>query len=264
MSGRSWEQLRFRSSDRKVLTGFYDCPETIISHPLMQAIQHTQLVTAGYVAFLTNDKTAPSLVQLLSGRNSILHEILSIKPEVKPINSNSPHGRSGLPPQRSRVQEPLHALDVAEANDDILLVLIRLATLAFVLLVLFPMPRTAGIHDKLSNELTQALALCNDKGLWAGFSDLLLWSTVLGGATANENSRVHFVDAWLVWEDKKARSKGDERNVDVEADLWRQTLLVCANFLWYDGFESELQKQVSLFWDSVMKRRKQAARSLYP
>lgn len=264
MSSGPWDRLRARSPNSTTLTGFRGCPETIVSHPLMQLIRYTQLVTAGYEAFKAMNEAAPSLVQLLAGRNSILHEILALDPRVRLTRSDDPHVPSRLPLPRSHSNVHRGTLDVSGINDDVLLAFIRLATLAFVLLVLFPMPRAAGIHDRLSDELFQSLVQCNNRGLWERFSDLLLWGTLLGGAIANESSRSYFEETLLSWESGNALFQHKGKDIKTEAELWRHARYVCGSFLWYDGSESELQQHVGLFWDKVLKRRSQATLSLYP
>ncbi|KIV77925.1 hypothetical protein PV11_09697 [Exophiala sideris] len=74
-------------------------------------------------------------------------------------------------------------------SEAVLYDLTRLSTLAYVVLVLFPPPRFAGVHAKLAPHLISTLDECTDLRLWNEYPDLLLWGTIFGGILSNRDEK---------------------------------------------------------------------------
>ncbi|KIX97703.1 uncharacterized protein Z520_06481 [Fonsecaea multimorphosa CBS 102226] len=246
---------------QNLATGFQDFGDIVGFAPLLQIIHNTRLITMGFDAYLSGHSSAPSLNQIVYARNFMTHDLLSLPlPYLRPGSGQRHEGSSSSIMTHS---SPLHSL----YN------LVRLSTMAYTLLVLFPVPSTASIHDKLTRELMLALDDCTVLELWTTYPQLLLWSTVLGGVVARNTSlrpwfaemirqaRTRIPSLTLV--EARSRSRGsrhssyhsspssdDGRTRGGESGaLWPVVKDLCFRFLWLDGPECDGLGR--MFWEEA-------------
>lgn len=194
--------------------GFRALPESLTSLPLFDVIDTVRLITIGYDMYLSQDPLAPSLVQILWARNSVTHDLLSLSGRAMPDESQ----------ERSEI-------DVVDAQDmEALYSLVRLSTLAYTLLVLFPMPRVAGLHANLSKQIRSALKVCTALDFWDEHPSHLLWAAMIGGSVADKGGSVRgwFVDALTTYSP-----------IRCGAAAWPAVRDIITRFLWFDGPECE-------------------------
>jgi len=215
---------------QNLTTGFDALPSNLLASRLLSIIATIRLITIGFDMYLSHHPAAPSLVRILWARNSVQHDLLSLVPKSIAIAADG-----------SAMYEGLYEL-------------VHLSTLAFTLLVLFPIPRVAGLHAKLSQRLMLALDNCTLQRLWEQYPDLLLWATVSGGMIAEGSLRTWFGEmtrrarpqtGWV----KQAQPQGSGAAPE---DLpWAVVREICSRFLWFDGAECEGEGKV--FWDEACK-----------
>lgn len=195
---RTWPHSNpntIRAVLRNFATGFQNLPEQILSDHLFQTIDTIQEVTFGYDLYLRKDKSAPRLIHVIWGRNCLLHDLLSL-------------------PDRSA-----EILDF----DSYLYEVCRLGTLAYMLLVLFPLPRVSGLHYTLAQRLMLALDNCSVSEACYEYPDLLLWAMVLGGILADGTDlRPWFIELLT----RTPETYGSW--------AWGTVKEVCAKFLWLE------------------------------
>ncbi|KIW10151.1 hypothetical protein PV08_11112 [Exophiala spinifera] len=212
-------------------TGFGVLPKPLIATPLFKAIITIRTITVGYDMYLSQQHDAPSLVQILWARNSLTHDLLSLNPTLTSgdLAAGAHHVQQAAPAFRTR-----NEVLTGTAHLQAVYQVVRSSTLAYTLLVLFPMPSVAGVHSALAKQITIALKGCLDLGLWSdeesGYTDLLLWSAVVGGVVAEEDSaaREWFVALLL------RRSP-----VPCKEEAWDEVRKIITRFLWFDGPECE-------------------------
>lgn len=218
-------------------TGFDVLPKALTTTLLFDTIVNIRTITLGYDMYLSQQPGAPSLVQILWARNSVTHDLLSLNPT---LTSGDLAAAASYDTCTCKTPE-FQTSSVAEiAHLQALYQVVRSSTLAYTLLVLFPMPTVAGVHGALAKQIMTALKGCMGLGLWsdqANYSDLLLWSAVIGGVVAEEDdtARQWFVD--LLVRQRSPMSASccycDEK------DAWDEVRRIITKFLWFDGPECE-------------------------
>jgi hypothetical protein len=237
--------------------------------PLMQAITNARLITIGLAMYLSGHPEAPSLNRIVWARNFLTHDLLSL-PLALPYRSPT-----HTPPDQHSYAQNESFSPSANANlfssSHALYNLIRLSTLAYTLLVLFPLPRITGVHAKLSQKLMLALDDCIVLELWTTHASILLWATVLGGAVAEQDG----LKPWFAGVIRQARSvmphltpadsarnraagrqsqnsprSSAEAVSKREADAtWVNVRDICFRFLWFGGRECDGVARA--FWDEA-------------
>ena len=216
-------------------TGFARLPKTLTSTALFNVVASVRTITIGYDMYLSQQPLAPSLVQILWARNSVTHDLLSLNTSLTSGDlaaaaaAAAQHGEGLSSHERREVGV---ALDVSEMQA--LYQAIRLSTLAYTLLVLFPMPRVAGVHAALARQIMAAVKTCMALGLWErgmqGHEGLLLWATMMGGMVADENEPVR---EWFV------NVLTTRSPLLCEEDMWEEVRGVVTEYLWFDGPECD-------------------------
>ena len=199
------------SSLTNMTLGFGALPKSLTTVPLFAAIDTVRLITIGYDMYLSQQPDAPSLVKILWARNSATHDLLSLDNRFIPDDSQE---QSNIDPQELQA----------------LYSLVRLSTLAYTLLVLFPMPRVAGLHANLSKQIRSALKVCAVMGFWDENPSLLLWATMMGGSVADKGEPVRgwFMDVLTTHSPIRCRPAS-----------WPAVRDMITRFLWFDGPECE-------------------------
>lgn len=175
-------------------TGFQSLPASTLDNPLFQAIDTICEISKGYDLYLRKDDSAPRLIHVIWGRNCLIHDLLSL-------------------PDRS--SDPL-------SPDSCLYEVCRLATLAYMLLVLFPFPRVSGPHYLLAQRLMHILGSCWTFGLQQEYQDLFLWASMLGGILAEDTA----LRIWFIEELRLPREQA--------LKPWNLVKDVCTCFLWFE------------------------------
>ena len=216
-------------------TGFARLPKTLTSTALFDVVASVRTITIGYDMYLSQQPLAPSLVQILWSRNSVTHDLLSLNTSLTSGDLAAAAAASAQDSEElstHKRREAGVALDVSEMQA--LYQVIRLSTLAYTLLVLFPMPRVGGVHAALARQIMAAVKTCMALGLWErrmqGHEELLLWATMMGGMVANENAPVRewFVNVLTM-----------KSPVLCEKDMWEEVRGVVTQYLWFDGPECD-------------------------
>jgi hypothetical protein len=235
---------------------------------LMQIVTHVRMITIGFNAHLSQQAGAPTITRIVWARNFMTHDLLSL-PLTMPTTIPKP-----IPGVR------LHEFSASDilngfSSQQALYNLIRLSTLTYTLLVLFPMPRVTGLHDRLSQQLMAALDDCTALDLWATHPKMLFWATVLGGIVSEEGglrewyaemtrrTRMIIADLGLVDSPGRDRtqSTGRQRSRSrshsasevsgkPEADVtWKAARGMFFRFLWFDGPQCDGLGRA--FWDEA-------------
>lgn len=223
-------------------TDFEFLPEYVTSHHIMEVIRHIHRITLGYDLYLNKSDNGPSLPLIVWARNSIQHDLLSLEeaPSTDPVTCFHPINRSTSFCHKCSLQHNLIQN---------LYKVLRLAIMAFTLLVLFPLPRSAGVHSKLSRHLLHALNNCEANKLAAPYDEFLLWGTVLGGVLAEFDTRPLFIER-LIQSRASSVLPRDEGSVSTEG-VWREQVeAICSRYLWYSVFD--LAAGMDLLWSSVL------------
>lgn len=181
---------------KKLVTGFRDLPACITNSPLFNIIDLFREVTIGYDNCLRQVTPHPSLERILWARNCLQHDLISVL-EIS--------------------QDDLK-------HDNCLHELCRLGTMAYTLLVLFPVPRVAGMHPRLAKRLFDTMDNCTVLGMWDDYPGLLLWTTILGGIVAETIPSLRrlyvSISRWTP--------------VKHTPGAWNLVRDICAGFLWLE------------------------------
>ena len=199
---------------KKLGSGFGDLPSRFTSTPLCSIIDTICEISIGYDNYLRGVAPHPSLERILWARNCLQHDLISL-------------------PDRS--QEGLQ-------HDCCLYELCRLSTMAYMLLVLFPVPRIAGMHPRLAERLVITLDRCTKLGMWNDYPGLLLWSTMLGGIVARETTSLT----------RLYREMSSSAPIKHIASAWSLVNDICLRYLW---FEDECDEAGQAFWIEICKTR---------
>ncbi|KIW94709.1 uncharacterized protein Z519_04686 [Cladophialophora bantiana CBS 173.52] len=239
---------------QNLTSGFQDLGNIAGFGPLMEVLHNARLITIGLDAYLSGHPSAPSLNRIICARNFMTHDLLSLPltPPLPDLRPSAAHRHDNSSSNMTTLCSPLQSLYS----------LVRLSTMAYTLLVLFPVPTVAGIHGKLAQQLMLALDDCVVMDLWITHSKLLLWSTVLGGIVAKDTS----LRPWFAEMIRQARTKttnlalmdsasrgsrnrlrscnnpsaSEEDKTEGESRaLWTVVRDMCCRFLWFDGPECD-------------------------
>ncbi|EXJ71060.1 uncharacterized protein A1O5_06053 [Cladophialophora psammophila CBS 110553] len=239
---------------QNLTSGFQDLGDIAGFGPLMDVVHNARLITIGLDAYLSRHPSAPSLNRIIWARNFMTHDLLSLPltPPLPDLCPNAAHRHDSSSSNMTTLCSPLHSL----YN------LVRLSTMAYTLLVLFPVPTVAGIHGKLTQQLMLVLDDCTVMDLWTTHPKLLLWSTVLGGIVAKDTS----LRPWFAEMIRQARTKTtnlalmdsasrgsrsrdrsydnpnpsmEDRTEGESRALWTVVRDMCCRFLWFDGPECD-------------------------
>jgi hypothetical protein len=211
--------------------GFALLPKAMTSTALFDVLTNVRTISIGYDMYLSQQPLAPSLVQILWARNSVTHDLLSLNTSLTSGDLAAAATRNSPEFSSDERREAGVALDVSEMQA--LYQVVRLSTLAYTLLVLFPMPRVAGVHATLAKQIMAAVKTCMALGLWErgmqGPHDLLLWATMMGGMVADENEPVR---EWFV-------NVLTRKNTLPCEDMWEDMRGMVTQYLWFDGPECD-------------------------
>jgi len=195
---------------KKLGTGFRDLPECLTGSPLFTIVDRLREITIGYDKYLHQVTPHPSLERILWARNSLQHDLISL-------------------PERS---------DELLKHNTCLYELCRLGTMAYTLLVLFPVPRVTGMHPRLAKRLLTAMDNCLILGMWDEYPGLLLWATILGGiiaeGTPNLRQLYISISRWT--------------SVKHNTSAWNLVREICAGFLW---LEDECDEDGRVLWNDI-------------
>ncbi|KAJ9500268.1 hypothetical protein H2202_004063 [Exophiala xenobiotica] len=212
--------------------GFALLPKAMTSTALFDVLANVRTISIGYDMYLSQQPLAPSLVQILWARNSVTHDLLSLNTSLTSGDLAAAATRNSPELCSDERREAGMVLDVSEMQA--LYQVVRLSTLAYTLLVLFPMPRVAGVHATLAKQIMAAVKTCMALGLWErgmqGPQGLLLWATIMGGMVADENEPVR---EWFV------NVLTRKNTLPCEEDMWEDMRGVVAQYLWFDGPECD-------------------------
>ncbi|KEF62760.1 uncharacterized protein A1O9_00733 [Exophiala aquamarina CBS 119918] len=179
---------------KKLGTGFRDLPECLNRSLLFTIIDRLREITIGYDKSLHQATPHPPLVRILWARNSLQHDLISL-------------------PERS---------DEGLKRDSCLYELCRLGTMAYTLLVLFPVPSVTGMHPRLAKQLLTAMDNCLILGMWDDYQGLLLWAIILCGTVADGTPSLRQMYVSI------ARWTSVKHN----ASAWNLVREICTGFLW--------------------------------
>lgn len=208
----SWpEQGELDTSTSQLGVGFRGISDIFDKDSLFDMIRTVRDIAIGYDQNRQGILNAPNVAQIVRARSSILHDLLS-SPEY-----------SIFPDARKR-----HLHDLC-----------RLSLLSFMLLVLFPLPRIAGLHNRLAHEMTIAIESCTSTDLWAEHPALLLWAVVLGGILAQDTPQ----RAWFI-------EKMSNSAIKHSVSAWPMVKDILRSFLW---LSSECDEAGLEFWIDVCK-----------
>lgn len=210
---KTWQYPRsdtIRPLLKKLGIGFRDLPEDFTRSPLFTIIDMLREVTIGYDNYLHQVTPHPSLERILWARNSLQHDLISL-------------------PDRS--QEGLK-------HDSCLYELCRLGTMAYTLLVLFPVPRIAGMHPRLAKRLISTMDDCMMLGMWDEYPGLLLWTTILGGMVAEATPSLRRLYVSL--------SKWT--SIKHTPGAWTLVREICGGFLW---LEEDCDEAGRALWNDI-------------
>lgn len=229
-----WSEVHAWKDDLELLgSGFDNLPASVRTTALTKALENIRQTTFGYDMYLNEQTGSPSLFQIVGARSSIQHDLLSIDSTLPGV-FHCPHKPEG---------SFCHSCVLQHDLNQNLYSIVRLATMAFVLHLLFPMPRSAGIHTEIAARLTQVMDTCCANRLSQAYFDVLQWATVIGGATANDSQRPLFVERLIRNAAVLDFSRGQQRK-------WRQEVeSICSEYLWYPLYD--LAKEADGFWQDV-------------
>jgi hypothetical protein len=215
---------------------------------LFQIIRFTRMTTIGLEMYSTLHTAAPKLSRIVVARNQITHDLLSLPSELYCSHQYN---------TASAESNTSGALALRQA----LYNLLRVSTLAFDLLVLFPLPLCVGLHSALAEKLGAALEDFNLLNLWDLHSELVLWSIIIGGTISRGlKTEPYFADlarracTKLSNSSPKIHKAQHSRNSSKSAPIsrahtplqWEKCRDICYRFLWYSG--PECNGQGRAFW----------------
>jgi hypothetical protein len=233
---------------------------------LFQIVRYTRLVTIGLEMHSTSHPVAPKLNRIVVARNQITHNLLSLPSEMSHQDGHDTGAAISNTSGTSTLGQTLYNL-------------LRLSTLAFDLLVLFPLPVCAGLHSALAAQLATALEDCVVLDVWSAHPDLMLWSIILGGTmsrgldsealfaslarqacsklprSTTKLSNVQHREACLVSQTGSTGTLNDGSKQKWASSMpsslgWEKYRDVCYQFLWYSGCECDGQGRE--FWAASM------------
>ncbi|ETI27004.1 hypothetical protein G647_10103 [Cladophialophora carrionii CBS 160.54] len=133
-------------------TGFDEIRHHLGSTPLMQVITHARMITIDFNSHRSQHSGAPIITRIVWAGDFMTHDLLSLHLTMA---ITLPEHIMGQQPHGSSASTILHI-----SPEQAFYNLIRLATLTFILLILFPMPRVTDLRARLSMQLMTALDNC--------------------------------------------------------------------------------------------------------
>ncbi|KAK7894530.1 hypothetical protein LTR67_006291 [Exophiala xenobiotica] len=219
MSSWPYPKAPLSAGHNDLCKGFDFLPSTFTSSSLFSMIQTIRTITIGFSMYTVRHPQAPSLAHIVWARNSISHDLLSLPPA---------------------------AMDMPLDPETAIYEAIRCSVLAYVLLVLFPIPVFSGSHIKVATSLLTALDDCNQLDLCDEWPGLLLWSSLLGGmlghhdggedpgsrpSTEADQGAITLTSRFV-----KMITKADVKH---KPSAWGLVRDICSRFLWFEGEECE-------------------------
>jgi hypothetical protein len=196
--------------DSKLGSGFRYLRHTSTGQQLLDVLDAYSEITVALDHHVRGGPTAPELVDLLEVRNCTQHRLLSQLPNS--LDLTNPE------------------LCVHHA--------VRLATLIFSDMVIFPLPPPQGLKPKLALMLRQTLETCHLLRCWELHNQVLLWALTLGAIAASYTAqRAWYIDQLL-----------QETSV-MQIEDWFVLESMCSRFLWWKPICSEPLKWV---WNEMI------------
>lgn len=191
--------------DSKLGSGFRYLRQTTEGQQLLDVLDAYSEITVALDHFVRGGPTAPELVELMPVRNCTQHRLLSQLP-------SSPFSLNYI---SSNTELCIHQA-------------VRLATLIFSEMVIFPLPLPQHVKPRLATALRQALEACRILGCWDMHSSLLLWALTLGAIAASyTEQRSWYIDLLL-----------HETSL-LQLEEWYELESICSRFLWWKPVCSE-------------------------
>lgn len=228
----------------RLATGFDVLIEDTAHSPILAAIRNIRLVTLGYDICLREPHNTNLFTRVVGARNCLQHDLLSLSDcyDCTNIAVSTISNRD-----RSPFDHFSRLSDLRKNEYKIL----RYSVMVYVLLVLFPLPRSAGIHSKLAIRLIRAINLCTTDIYPGTHKGFLIWATMLGGAVAEGDLRLLLADKILHMLElgghmPKSRDYDTTRIEQQIETCWQYIEEQCKSFLWYWKFDFE--REVGQFW----------------
>ncbi|OCT54037.1 hypothetical protein CLCR_09596 [Cladophialophora carrionii] len=186
--------------DSKLGSGFRYLRHTSTGQQLLDVLDAYSEITVALDHHVRGGPTAPELVDLMEVRNCTQHRLLSGLPN--PVDFSNP-------------ELCLHHA-------------VRLASLIFSDMVIFPLPPTQGVKPRLALMLRQTLETCHLHRCWELHNQVLLWALTLGTIAASYTAqRSWYIDQLL-----------QETSI-MQIDDWSVVESICSRFLWWKPICSE-------------------------
>ncbi|KAJ9608933.1 hypothetical protein H2200_006704 [Cladophialophora chaetospira] len=196
--------------DSELGAGFRYLRHTPTGQQLLDVIDAFSEITVALDHHVRGGPTAPELVDLMEVRNCTQHRLLSQLPN--PLDLSNPE------------------CCVHHA--------IRLATLIFSEMVIFPLPPPQGVKPRLALMLRQTLEACHLLRCWELHNQVLLWGLTLGAIAANFTAqRTWYIDQLL------------QETSLMQIEDWFALEATCSRFLWWKPICSEPLRWV---WDEMI------------
>jgi hypothetical protein len=184
----------------KLGAGFRYLRQTSAGQQLLDVLDAYSEITVALDHYVRGGPLAPDLVDFAEVRNCAQHRLLSQMPN--PLDLSDPE------------------LCVHHA--------VRLATLIFSDIVIFPLPPTQGVKPRLALMLRQTLEACHLLRCWELHNQVLLWALTVGAIAANYTAqRSWYLDQLL------------QETSLMQIENWFVLESICSRFLWWKHICSE-------------------------
>ena len=194
---------------RKLATGFNVLHRGGLQGSLLTVIHTIRDIVVGLDHYTRGGTDAPELMQIAMIRNFAQHDLLSLP----------------------------HISSVISSEEDCIYEVCRLSCLVFADMVLWPLPASAGIRERLAEKSSSALSACRLLSSWTKYPSLLLWTTVLGGIAAKGTVREVYFFRQL-----------DNGIIKRTVNAWPVVKSILQTFLWWDFTCDELAET---FWQNA-------------
>jgi len=196
--------------DSKLGAGFRYLRHSPAGQELLDVLESYSEITVALDHHVRGGPTAPELVDLAEVRNWTQHRLLSLMPNL--LDLSDPE------------------LCVHHA--------VRLATLIFSDMVIFPLPPTQGMKPRLALMLQQTLEACHLLRCWELHSQVLVWALALGAIAASYTAqRVWYIDQLL------------QETSLMQIENWFELESICCSFLWWKPICS---KPLEWVWNEMI------------
>ncbi|EXJ70582.1 uncharacterized protein A1O5_06652 [Cladophialophora psammophila CBS 110553] len=195
--------------DSKLGAGFRYLRQSPAGRQLLDVLDAFSEVTVALDHHVRGGPTAPEVEELSEVRNCTQHRLLSQMP---------------CPLDLSRPELCVHHA-------------VRLATLVFSEMVIFPLPPQQRVKPRLALMLRQTLEACDLLGCWDLHSQVLLWSLTLGAIASNFTpQRPWYIEQLL------------QQILLLQIQDWTILEMICSRFLWWKPVCSE---PLRWLWDEM-------------